>query len=162
MFDFFRMPMKWPGREEARKKGWTQRGSWVEQALLADVRVHAGEDFRDELFLPYVQVHEFEALLFADVSKFAEALETLTMGPAGSLEQTLSAILQAAQSPEAINDGDQTAPSKRIAGIVRGYRKPIHGPIVTERIGLSVLRERCPHFGEWLRRLEEAAPQHSQ
>jgi hypothetical protein len=38
---------------------------------------------------------------------------------------------------------------------VRAYKKVAFGATVTERIGLPLLRERCPHFGEWLARLEE-------
>ncbi len=34
------------------------------------------------------------------------------------------------------------------------HRKRVHGPIVTKRIGLEVLREKCDHFASWLTRLE--------
>lgn len=157
MFDFFRMPNHWPGRETACQRTWRERGTVVEQALLEDIRLHAGQDFRDELFIPYVQVHEFEALLFADVSKLAEVVATLGHGLAGGYEREFVAIRDEVDSPEAINDGEQTSPSRRITRFVQGYRKPVHGPIVAERIGLITLRKTCPHFNEWLERLEAVA-----
>ena len=70
------------------------------------------------------------------------------------LVETFSKILRVAGHPEAINDGYETCPSRRIEKIVPAYRKRLQGPIVTRRIGIDVLREQCTHFGEWLAHLE--------
>ena len=60
MFDFYGMPADWPGRIAASNMPLDQKGNHVEQAILDDLAAHAGENFRLELFIPYVQVHEFE------------------------------------------------------------------------------------------------------
>jgi hypothetical protein len=59
-------------------------------------------------------------------------------------------------SPELIDDGDETAPSKRIIQEIPEYEgmKVFAGPLVAGKIGLSTLRSKCEHFGEWLGRLE--------
>ncbi|MEH1786283.1 DUF4276 family protein [Nostoc sp.] len=59
-------------------------------------------------------------------------------------------------TPELINDGQQTAPSKRIIARFPDYgrAKSAFGPQLAERIGIEVIRSRCPHFNTWLSRLE--------
>jgi len=154
MFDFNGMPEDWPGRAPAARMPLTQKGDRVEQALLDDVAAHAGEDFRRELFIPYVQVHEFEALLFADVTKMAEALGPACDLSVDRLAAKLQGVLDQAGQAEAIDDGHDTCPSRRITGVVPAYRKPLHGPIIAGRIGLEAIRAACPHFAQWLGRLE--------
>lgn len=67
------------------------------------------------------------------------------------MQQILTAFLD----PEAINDSEQTAPSKRLDAIFGGrYSKTEHGPLIAETIGLAVIRARCPRFDRWLRTLE--------
>jgi hypothetical protein len=58
--------------------------------------------------------------------------------------------------PEEINESPQTAPSKRIIRYIPDYesQKAQVGPMVAEDIGLTLLREKCPHFGEWITKLE--------
>ena len=55
-------------------------------------------------------------------------------------------------SPELIDDGSQTSPSKRIVAEIPEYdgMKVSAGPIVAERIGLPTLRAKCKHFNAWL------------
>lgn len=154
MFDFYGLPQDWPGRAEASGMALDQKSVHVEQALLADLAAHAGGDFRRELFIPYIQVHEFEALLFADVTKMAEVLAPVSGKHLVPLDVRFKTILDQAGQPEAINDSYETCPSRRITGIVPAYRKPLHGPITAGRIGLDVLRSACPHFAQWLARLE--------
>lgn len=155
MFDFYAMPPDWPGRSEAAEKPLPERGACVERALLADLATCGGEDFRRELFIPYVQVHEFEALLFADVGKLGETLAPICNHEPEQLSKAFGQILaEAGGEAEAINDHQETCPSRRIGGLVRAYRKPLHGPIAAARIGLDALRRACRHFGQWLERLE--------
>jgi hypothetical protein len=99
-------------------------------------------------FLPFVMLHEFEALLFADPS----ALVQVTLAPGAEL--ALRKIRDTFSSPEDIDDGPETAPSKRIEKLIPTYRKAVHGPQAARRVGLSGLRACCPHFGDWLSSLE--------
>jgi hypothetical protein len=59
------------------------------------------------------------------------------------------------QNPKLINDGRETAPSKRILKEIPEYDKATAGPIIAEKRGLPALRAKCRHFHEWLSRLEK-------
>lgn len=65
----------------------------------------------------------------------------------------LSALVKE-KNPELINDGPETAPSKRIERLIPEYDKVIAGKQIAREIGIETLREKCRHFGEWLSRLE--------
>ena len=142
MFDLYGLPQDFPGHEEAtRLRDGYQKVSILERRLA--------EDIGDERFVPYIQLHEFEALVLADPRQLAcvycehdEAIAKL-IAEVGS------------QSPELINDGRDTAPSKRILGAIPEYDKATSGPMVAEMTGLPTLREKCGHFGEWLSTLEQ-------
>ena len=56
-----------------------------------------------------------------------------------------------------INDGDATAPSKRLKSLYLAYDKPAFGPRIAQRIGLDTLRRECPHFHAWVSELEALA-----
>lgn len=154
MFDFYAMPNDWPGRARASEMPQGRKGDYVERALLDDLAAFAGEDFRRDLFIPYVQMHEFEALLFTDVGAMGEVLGPIQGVEAPTLTALFQAVLDQAGPPETINDHWMTCPSRRITSIVPDYRKPSHGPLIADKIGLDVLRAACPHFGQWLGRLE--------
>jgi hypothetical protein len=154
MFDFYAMPHDWPGRTEAARMPLDQKGTRVEKALLDDLAAHVGDGFRQELFIPYVQVHEFEALLFSDVTKIAEVLAPIAGTAEARISALLKEVLDKARQAEAINDNYETCPSRRIASLVKAYRKPAYGPIIAGRIGLNAIKAACPHFGQWVTRLE--------
>lgn len=154
MFDFYRMPKDWPGREDAASLSWEQRGPHVESEILKDIASTVGESFNPSQFIPYVQVHEFEALLFSNTSELARVTAPIAH-IAERFQGELDAILEKEGNPEAIDDGYETCPSRRITGLISGYRKRLHGPIVAERIGLAKLRVDCQHFGAWVEKLEQ-------
>jgi hypothetical protein len=157
MFDFYGMPYGWPGRDAAATVRPDCRGAHVEKALLDDLAAYAGEHFRPDLFIPYVQMHEFEALLFSDSCTLAEVLCSFSDTDVDGLKQHIGEILRDAGEPEAINDNYHTCPSRRIICLARKYTKPL-GPIIAGRIGLPTLRKQCRHFGQWLASLESLAP----
>jgi hypothetical protein len=154
MFDFYGMPKDWPGREDAAQLPWGQRGPHVEGEILKDIARTVGESFNPAQFVPYVQVHEFEALLFSNTFELAR-LAAPDENRVNSIQGKLDAVLEKEGNPEAIDDGYESCPSRRIEGLVRGYRKRLHGPIVAGRIGLMKLRECCQHFGAWVGKLEQ-------
>jgi hypothetical protein len=136
-----------PGLEKARSfRDPRERVRSIEAALA--------EDVGDRRFVPYIQLHEFEALVLADPSKLSSEFPAQTPEIQGLIE-----LVAGYTSPEDIDDGADTAPSKRIIEKIPAYRgrKAAVGPLVTERIGLATLRERCPHFGDWVTRLESLA-----
>ena len=155
MFDFYAMPGDWPGRAAASNQPWHERARFVEQAIHAEISETMGGSFDRRFFVPYVQLHEFEALAFTDAKALASVVAPLGNRNADQLAESFQAIVDEAEHPEAINDSYETCPSRRITSLVPGYRKRVHGPIVTERIGIATLAARCPHFASWLKRLEE-------
>lgn len=156
MFDFYALPPDWPGRKDAGLLPLADRADCIEKSLRADVCNAMGSGFRQEYFLPYIQMHEFEALLFSGVGELAELLSTISCRPPSGLATQLEEMVNEAGGPEAINDHPDSAPSKRICSLASGYRKAIHGPIVAGKIGLARLRIACPHFGAWLSNLEKS------
>jgi hypothetical protein len=141
-FDLFGAPDDTPG--------WTPpgqaRGPGRADAIIQAVA--AAHD--DDRLLPFVQVHEFEALLFSDLG----ATEAFT---SDQLDAAAFARLRrdvAGLAPEEVNDGPETAPSKRLLKFVPGYRKVAFGPLIAAAIGLPRLREACPRFGAWVSWLE--------
>jgi hypothetical protein len=148
MFDFYGMPSSWPGRKKARTGGHARKAATVERAILADVAKQMGPKFNEKRFLPYIQMHEFEALLFSRPETIAEVI------PHAKASDDLKAIRDEFSTPEEIDDDPQTAPSKRIERLCPAYQKPLHGAIAARRIGIEVIRQECPHFNEWLTVLE--------
>jgi hypothetical protein len=105
---------------------------------------------RQQRLLPYIQLYEFEALLFAVPQQTVDWLE-------GS-QKELSAMEQAVRqcgSPEKVNDSPETSPSHRLEKLFDcRYDKPLHGPEIIELAGLPAIRARCPRFDAWIARLE--------
>jgi hypothetical protein len=123
----------------------------VEKAILDRVeKLNSGFDPR--FIQPYVQMHEFEGLLFSDTAAFEWAED----GWSEEVKRTLEAVTQEFDNPEDINDSPQTAPSKRILSIFpKGtYSKTEHGPLIAEAIGVDAIRAKCPAFNEWIGKLE--------
>lgn len=110
-----------------------------------------GDNINHPNFIPYVQLHEFEAFLLVDPDRL------LTMYPdQGAGVRRLKTDI-GSTNPEEINESPQTAPSKRIIKYLPDYegQKAQVGPLVAEDIGMTKLRERCPHFNAWINILEK-------
>lgn len=147
MADYYGMPQAWPGRSQAGAPAFSRRAAAVEEALAADIGEAMGGGFRRERFIPYVTMHEFEALLFSDCRRLAEGICRPDLAP------RFQQIRDAFETPEEIDDSPETAPSKRIEGLVPGYQKPLLGTLAALEIGLPAMRAACPHFSGWLDRL---------
>jgi hypothetical protein len=145
MIDLYAIHPDFPGLAESGKlrQDPLQRVEFLEKRFA--------EDIGDRRFIPYIQLHEYEAYLFSDPTCFEE----LDAGRTKEIE-ALQDIASQYQTPELINDGQQTAPSKRIIAQFPDYgkAKPVFGSRLAERIGLQVIRSKCSHFDKWLSRLE--------
>ncbi len=152
MVDYYGLPQSsqrgWPGRAEAPRLALSEKASTIEDLLLADVCGQMGSGFDPRRFVPYVMMHEFEAMLFSDWDAFARGIGC------PDLALRFQAIRDEFGSPEDIDDSPLTAPSKRIATLVPGYQKPTQGLLAAQEIGLDTIRAQCPHFRAWLERLE--------
>lgn len=148
MFDLYALPDDFPGFSEATVLSDPyDRVKALEKAL--------SESIAENRFIPYIQLHEFEALLFCGINY----LSKLYPGCEKRCEM-LSKDVQKAGNPELINNGPTTAPSKRIIKAIEGekkthynYNKPATGKLVTKEIGIDELRNKCPHFNEWIEKL---------
>lgn len=144
MFDLYALPKDFPGYEAVQKiQDPYERVRRLEDAF--------GDDVADTRFIPYIQLYEFESLIFVDPSKLADEY----LDDERAVEELCTMLKEAPRSnPELINDGVHTAPSKRILSKIPDYDKANVGPKVAAEIGLDTLRQACKHFGEWLRTLE--------
>ena len=117
---------------------------------IAALETAIGQNINHPNFIPYVQLHEFEALLLVEPNRL------LTMYPDGQTGITRLKRDIGNTNPEEINESPQTAPSKRIIQYLPNYegQKAQVGPLVAEDIGLNLLRQKCPHFNEWINKLE--------
>lgn len=120
--------------------------------LIEELRAKLGPRARLDRVIRYVQLHEFEGLLFSR----PEAFESVPDARESSVAE-LRSVRAGFASPELINDGKHTAPSKRIQMALPRYRKEVHGPRVASRIGLAAIRRECKRFDAWLSRLEMLA-----
>jgi hypothetical protein len=141
--DYYGLPEDFPGKAEmAHRKFKTP------YERVAHLEEKFAEDIDDRRFLPYIMLHEFEAVLFTDLAELEKVV---------GVSPDLQALgdLQPFSSPEEINDGKDTHPSARLQKAYRGYRKVLHGLQAVMRIGLERIREKCRHLREWIRKLEE-------
>lgn len=152
LIDYYGLGDGFPGDASRAKGTFRQHVAGIERAMLDDVAEALGGDLRvRERFVPFIVLHEFEALLLSD----PKALATSIGEP--RLEPRFQIIVDAAGAPEDIDDSPATAPSKRILGIFRRYRKALDGPRAVEAIGIPTIARACPHFAEWLERLQALA-----
>jgi Domain of unknown function (DUF4276) len=147
MIDVYGLPPDFPELEHARGKcDPNTKVAILEEAFKADV----GEP----RFIPYLQLHEYEALLFSDVNITDSAL---ALFDGVSRANELRRISDDFASPEHIDEGPNSAPSKRLQSLFPAYDKVLFGPLIAESMGLGTIRHKCPHFDHWITRLESLA-----
>ena len=153
MVDWHRLPNDFPGQSAAARQ-LPAHGmiGHLEAELATDIARRLDQLPVSRRLIPYIQMHEFEALLFSDPTAFLEAFPDDQ-----TLVEQLGIIRGEFESPEHINHGDATSPSKRILAIVPDYQKPVAGVLIARRIGLPKMREECRHFDDWITRIMASA-----
>ena len=150
-FDLYGLHPGFPGNSvESEVPDSLARAAQVEQSLHRIVVEMTG--CLPERFLPHIQPHEFEALLFSDIGSFSK-----TNPEWRPFSEVLRSARAGATTPEHINDGPNTHPSARLLTLP-GYKKVTHGILVAKRIGLHKIRSECQHFDLWLSRIEKLRP----
>ena len=143
MFDLYRLPHAFPGHEFSTTiTDPFERVAHLERELAKAVG--------SPRLIPYIQLHEFEALLFSHVETIDETLKPYS--EQSKLEE-LRAISRHFDSPEHIDD-DQP-PSARLLELFPAYNKAALGTLIISRIGLPSARRECHHFDEWIGSLED-------
>lgn len=148
MFDLYALPGDFPGYEDTQSiPNKYNRVAAIEKSF--------SEYIDSDRFIPYIQLHEFEALVLCGL----DFLKDLYKGRDKQIEH-LKSDLEKVGNPELVNDKPETAPSKRIIKAVEGgkkklynYDKPKSGKFVTQKVGIEELRTQCRHFAEWIEKL---------
>jgi acyl-CoA-binding protein len=140
MFDLYALPNDFPRFDEAMRKS-----NPYEKVRVIE------EGFRKEInnsnFIPYIQLHEFEGLLFSNIEVIDEVMRPYQ--DRSQLDK-LRDIRSQFATPEDINDGAETAPSKRLLNLYNFYNKDVFGSRIAKRIGIDNISNECKHFNEWL------------
>ena len=151
-FDLYGLPADFPGRSPSPAlRDSIARCKQIEESLHHVVTQRAQR--RKDRFVPHIQPHEFEALLFADTNAFVRVNPDWQ-----SAESDLAKLVNSAGGPEQVNDGPDTHPSAWLKRVLPGYRKVAHGAAVAVAIGLDRIRAECRHFAQWLGRIEALPP----
>jgi Domain of unknown function (DUF4276) len=99
--------------------------------------------------IAYVQLYEFEALLFAVPH---QVIQRMAGTPAQRV--AMQDAVRRSGSPESVNGRFETSPARRIKTLFLGFDKKLHGPEILAAAGLETVRAACPRFNAWLTRLE--------
>jgi hypothetical protein len=148
MFDLYALPDDFPGYTEAH--------SIVDRySRVAAFEKAFAKAIGSDRFVPYIQLHEYESLVFCGLDYLTDMYKGCKKGI-----EKLKEDLCLFGNPELINDNPCTAPSKRIIKAVEGnkkthynYDKPKAGRYVAEMVGIESLRTKCSHFNEWIEKL---------
>jgi hypothetical protein len=140
LIDYYGFPKDGPGMADRPPGSSRERAKHVEKALAAAVG--------DDRFFPFLALHEIEAWVLADCTQLGEFMGDSR--PATGLQR----LVVQAGGPEQVNDGVDTAPSKRILSAYPRYLKRADGPRVIAAAGLPTIRKACPHADDWLGALE--------
>jgi len=140
MFDYYRLPADFPRPAQVPAGASPDTVARLHEAAIGAA---IGSPRR---FIPYLQMHEFEALVIAAGDVVVELLDLKG-------ESRRAFEMLRTTPPEEINDGFDTAPSRRLLSMHPPYEKLFDGRRITEAAGLEVLRAQCPHFDDWIERL---------
>ncbi|MDP2087809.1 MAG: DUF4276 family protein [Flavobacteriaceae bacterium] len=151
LIDFYALPKDFPKYEEAKTiVNRANRLAFLEKAIVEDLEAEKGKAFPN--LLPYIQLHEFEALVFSSI----DAIKSLYSNEDAKFNE-LEKIMEAHPNPEDINDKPETAPSKRLKNdqLIRGYNKVNDGIMIIEEAGIDTVLRKCPRFNNWVETLIE-------
>jgi hypothetical protein len=149
LIDFYALPSDFPNFKNALAiPNKSDKLTYLENEIVKDIETEKGQKF--PFLLPYIQLHEFEALVFSSI----EAIKSLYSSEDANFKGIQSVIAKY-PNPEDINDGPKTAPSKRLINdqLIRGYDKVNDGIMIIEEAGMEVILEKCPRFKSWIEKL---------
>lgn len=148
MIDYYGLGPGFPGTPLPPNLTNIQKVKHIELAIKGDICERIPEYRPDVRLIPYLSLHEYEALLFSDPDAFAQALHQK------NLADRFHNVRNAFPTPEAIDDSAVSAPSKRVIAIYPSYQKVIEGTLAARAVGIERMRQECAHFRNWLEQLE--------
>lgn len=152
MLDLYGLGSDFPGSVSAGNLPGLQRAIRIEQAVKTQICADLPDLRPDIRLVPYIQLHEFEALLFSDPDAFAAGLKRPELAP------ELGVIRSACGGPEDIDDGRESAPSKRVLKLHRSYEKVVDGTVAAATVGIDAMARvsALPRLAEPLTRASRA------
>ncbi|MBQ5388642.1 MAG: DUF4276 family protein [Paludibacteraceae bacterium] len=138
--DYFRIPQKHMPELDL----WKDEQNHHLQVQMMEESI--ARDINDRRFVPYIQMHEFEALLFSSKQGFATYWNERQV-------EKVQRIIETFACPEDINTSPTGAPSKRLLAINPSYNKVIDGNIVALEVGIETILKACPKFRMWVEKL---------
>jgi hypothetical protein len=155
MIDFYALPDDFPKYKEAKNiVNKSERLFFLEKAIIDDLEKTQETTFTN--LLPYIQLHEFEALVFSSI----DAIKSLYTETEANFDE-IEKIITNYPNPEDINDDPKTAPSKRLKNnqLIKGYDKVVDGNLIIEEAGIDIILEKCPRFRKWIETIIEKVKQ---
>ncbi|HUW45220.1 MAG TPA: DUF4276 family protein [Sulfuricella sp.] len=143
LFDVYGLPSDFPGVAQ-----WN--AGLPPQAQATALETNLAADVGQANLIPYLQLHEYEALLFSNLSAFSYA--NVSHQAIAGWQSELAKFA----GPEDVNNSPATAPSKRLIARWPTYEKskPQYGVLLAIEIGLPAIRAACPRFNAWVSTLE--------
>ncbi|RLC16970.1 MAG: hypothetical protein DRI57_10460 [Deltaproteobacteria bacterium] len=141
MMDYYALPKSFPGKDDIQGHNCFEKVRYLERAW--------SEDIHHKKFFPYLQLHEFESILFTSPLEIATVFSEKQY-----INRRLEDVRKKFSSPEEINDNPNTNPSSRIIKVAPEYQKVFHGPLIAGRIGLEKIKDECHHFSDWINTLK--------
>ena len=141
MIDYYALPSDFPGYNNRPNSSCYKRVEFMENEFSKNIDNHK--------FVAYMQLHEFESLVFANYKKLADVFIDKS-----SKLRKVEEIYNSYNSPEEINENPESAPSKRLKNIFSNYQKVLYSQLVLENSNIDEIRNSCPRFNSWLRNLE--------
>lgn len=129
LMDFFRIPNNYPNAITADPEK-------IEEGMLQD-----RSSFRN--YIPYIQMHEFEALFFSDINNLYLFIDS------EEKEIAIQNIINEYPDPESINTHPNRYPAKRLKDIL-GYNKGADAELIIESCSMESIINKCSRFGQWI------------
>jgi hypothetical protein len=150
LIDYYAMPPDYPGMPHQALPPGNKSAAYAEVARLEAALANAIDNPR---FIANYALHEFEALAFAEPLAIDE--QRARVGGDSIVNQVRQILATAGDNPELVNDSAQTSPSHRLESLwpANQYQKTVDSIGIVQRIPFPRIRDRCPHFREWLDKL---------
>jgi len=150
LIDFYKVPTNTPNyRKLNLRESKINQVQYLEKSIKENIEQKQEREFRD--FIPYIQLHEFEALIFSSI----EGVKSVFTPKEANFKE-IEAVIKQFPNPEDINNGENTAPSKRLKRYINDYSKTLNGIEIINSIGLENIMAKCPHFKDWINKITEA------
>ena len=141
MLDYYKLPTDFPGYNNTFSNPYHR---------VEDLQISFSNAILYSGFIPYIQLHEFEALVLSS----PELLLVEYPDAKKAVLELKDALSKVNGNPEMIDNGPTTAPSKRIISSLEkckhNYNKVKVGPEIVGRIGIPSLLASNKHFAEWI------------